>query len=319
MSSCSSSMTARGCAHLAIVYVSEGRCPSILSELAVFAATATATEAAPRALLAHSFADPTYNRTSFYFVGSHVAASASSFVKAALARLEFSTHRGTHPTLGTVDHVCFSPLGTATALDSASEASTFASSLHSAVPTLPIYGYGPRLTGLCLKDIRKSLGYFTPTTTGAATIGRLHALVKENPPSAWTTQHVNAKGIDPELLSPEPHGVLCMGSVPLVLNYNLRCHPQDSKLTVAKLTRQVRCIDQVEALTLQHQDGAYEVACNLLNCQEGTPAQVLSAAEAAAVEVGARITDAYFTGPTEAALLEAWRATIVLESGVKTS
>ncbi|ETV96456.1 hypothetical protein H310_10208 [Aphanomyces invadans] len=304
----------RGGAYLAIVYVSEGRCPSKVRELATLASTAAArvrSPTAPPALVAHSFADPTYNRTSFFFVGSQVAASASAFVTSVLATLDFSRHRGTHPTLGTVDHVCFSPLGTATLDESAAEASSFASSLQCNEPTLPIYAYGPVLTGLRLRDIRKRLGYFSAKETcGAQTIAALMTTVREHPPTtAWRrvlAQQSSHDELCRQDVSPAKHGVLCVGSVPFVLNYNLRCRLQDPKVAVAKITSAVRC-PEVEALTLQHRDGAYEVACNLLDSRSVPPETVLAIAAAAANDVGAAITDDYFTGPTETALLDAWR------------
>jgi len=61
---------------------------------------------------------------------------------------------------------------------------------------------------------------------------------------------------------------------------------------------------KVEALTLQHEEGAFEVACNLLQPAVKSPAYVLSRAEAKARELGLTITSSYTLGPSEAELLD---------------
>jgi len=111
----------------AIVYVSEGANPAVLSalrEAAVEACRAasstTRTEDQFRreksksaAFLVHSFADPVYNRTSFVLCGSPlpVATAASALTHAAVSALpDLRLHSATHPRIGLVDHVSVSPL-----------------------------------------------------------------------------------------------------------------------------------------------------------------------------------------------------------------
>lgn len=62
----------------------------------------------------------------------------------------------------------------------------------------------------------------------------------------------------------------------------------------------------MEALTLLHDGGAYETACNLLKPSEEqhSPAAVLARAIARAAEVGAQVETAYTTGPSEDELLQ---------------
>lgn len=56
---------------------------------------------------------------------------------------------------------------------------------------------------------------------------------------------------------------------------------------------------QVEALTLEREDGRYETACNLLRPKEVTPAMVLEVAKAQAARLNIAVVDEYVTGPTE--------------------
>lgn len=56
---------------------------------------------------------------------------------------------------------------------------------------------------------------------------------------------------------------------------------------------------QVEALTLEREDGRYETACNLLQPKEVTPAMVLDVAKAQAARLDIAVVDEYVTGPTE--------------------
>jgi len=52
----------------------------------------------------------------------------------------------------------------------------------------------------------------------------------------------------------------------------------------------------VEALTLEHQGGNLEVACNLLDSYSTSPEAVLAVATQKAVELGIRIDTAYRIG-----------------------
>ena len=60
---------------------------------------------------------------------------------------------------------------------------------------------------------------------------------------------------------------------------------------------------QVEALTLEHEDGCLEVACNLRCPAEVDSAAVLLAAEEVSRSLGLTIANSYVTGPSEQELL----------------
>lgn len=62
--------------------------------------------------------------------------------------------------------------------------------------------------------------------------------------------------------------------------------------------------DQVEALTLEHEDGCLEVACNLRMPAEVDSAAVLLVAEEASRSLGLTLVHSYVTGPSEQELLE---------------
>lgn len=97
------------------------------------------------------------------------------------------------------------------------------------------------------------------------------------------------------------------GAVPFVLNFNLRFRSTDPRSSVIKVTSHLRT-PEVECLTLPHEDGAYEVACNLLNTRITGPEAVLKAAREKADELGIEIVKYYTTGPTESELLDRYNS-----------
>ena len=64
-------------------------------------------------------------------------------------------------------------------------------------------------------------------------------------------------------------------------------------------------VRQVEALTLQREDGRYETACNLLRPKETTPAMVLEVAKEQADVLGVKVVKDYETGLSEEEALKA--------------
>jgi hypothetical protein len=105
--------------YLCIVYVSEARQGPVLELLQQSMIQQQQAHLPPFPRLIHSFTDDVYNRTSFFLLHSltHSQTAADSFqplmdfVRAALPLVDFSKHRGTHPTLGSVDHLLLSPIG----------------------------------------------------------------------------------------------------------------------------------------------------------------------------------------------------------------
>eukprot|EP01031_Cornospumella_fuschlensis_P026196 gene26196-31633_t len=269
-------------AAVCIVYVSEALSNLILDQLKATICTNCI----------HSFSDSVYNRTSFYLAGPNLVEKACLLCETAYELIDFQKHTGTHPSLGVVDHVCFSPLGGLNNQDNpmpsvASLARSFGQAIND-ISGVPVYYYGHATAdSRRLKDVRRSLGYFgTPTAASGININRA-ALVPD----------IGAL--------PDPHkGIMCIGAVPLVVNCNMRFRPQDPRDMVLRVTQAVRSHD-VEALTLRHQDGAYEVACNLLSTTTGGSSveSVVQRATEVAHGLGVQIDHIYTTAPSESELM----------------
>ena len=140
-----------------------------------------------------------------------------------------------------------------------------------------------------LRDVRKELGYFNDDVIKS----KATLVAPPAPPAAnfGGTLEIDAS-----------KGVSTIGAVPLVVNFNMRFRLQDPRSSVLKVTKAVRS-ELVEALTLPHHGGAFEVACNLLNTREQGPARVLAVAQDAAESLGLEVADHYCTGPQEEELL----------------
>ena len=119
-------MFTRSSSVLCTVYVSTS-VPSLLTSFQSLVADS----------LVHSFPDPAYNRTSFYLMStcksnlegmrsnitSHIQScfliacffptidQALLLCQQAVSSLDFRQHSGTHPTLGIIDNIVFSPMG----------------------------------------------------------------------------------------------------------------------------------------------------------------------------------------------------------------
>ena len=202
---------------LCIVYVSEGSREAICNSLLQSAEIQSA-------VLAHSFRDVVYNRTSFFFVGEEVASSAFEFCKVAFQALDYASHEGSHPTLGAIDHVCFSPLGSSTIEESSIQARSFAASLLEFSPVY-LYAHASPLNKE-LKEIRKELGYFSINSANKISVLTEKMLICQ--------PDIGSNILD------ETVGVTGVGSVPFVLNYNMRCRENDPKSLVSQITKHVR-------------------------------------------------------------------------------
>lgn len=199
---------------LCVVYVSEGLRPAVTSLLKTAATSQSS-------ILVHSFEDKTYNRTSYYFLGGSIQESVLSFARTAFQSIDFTQHQGTHPTLGTVDHISFVPLENATMLDATNVAQSFCQSFVESFQ-VPIYTYGELSpTKLKLKDLRKQLGYFGVSSTQSTS----------SPPVA---------DFVPSITNTINHGITCVGVVPFVLNFNIRFRSIDPRQKVTQITQHVR-------------------------------------------------------------------------------
>ena len=97
----------------------------------------------------------------------------------------------------------------------------------------------------------------------------------------------------------------------MIINYNMRFRVCDSKNLVMQVTKY--CREEgigVEALTLQHNEGSYEVACNLTNVENWGSDKVLKSANDKAKELGIEIVDHYTTGPSLEELQEIFMKSI---------
>ena len=293
-------MTAISNGLLCVIYISEASSSTCLNHLTNIAKNLVG------AKLVHSFKDITYNRTSFYLLG-HINnpefnKSALQLCSEAYKLIDFSVHNGTHPALGSVDHVCFSPLvSNDDTLDKVGEcAKRFASSLSND-ERIPVFTYGMANDDrLKLRDIRRNLGYFEPIVLSEdSNLGpKLINLIRQNlskdtfKPTYGDDHADNNHNFDKK-------GVMCIGSVPMIINYNMRFRVGDSKNLVMQVTK--HCREEgigVEALTLQHNEGSYEVACNLTNVENWGPDKVFKSATNKAKVLGIDIVDHYTTGPS---------------------
>ena len=118
-------------------------------------------------------------------------------------------------------------------------------------------------SGNILRDVRKKLGYFT------------------------------ASDIDltfrPDLEPPKPLpgvGISCVGAVPLIINLNMKLAPRSPRKEVIKITQSIRVPQLVESLTLSHEGGALEIACNLRNTCKYSVSEVMENAYKKAKELG---------------------------------
>ena len=170
--------------------------------------------------LVHTFSDVTYNRTSYFFMDKiencNLKSSILNFCSSAYATIDLTKHQGTHPTLGTCDHVCFSPLDNSNIdnvkLIAADIATEFQSQFN-----VPVYKYGAISDNNArLRDIRKSLHYFSST----------------HPVNDGLIKDCDVT-----------KGVTCMGVVPFVLNLNIQFSPTATKNEVSKVTAYLRCAE----------------------------------------------------------------------------
>lgn len=273
------------------VYISEGRNTAALKHLQDSACR-------QEAKLITSFIDVAYNRSSYTFASTEpikILHSVVALVKQALELLDLRHHEGTHPRLGLVDHISCHPVMKPTGdqdnhlRTSADLARSLAQELSapSCPCPLPIYLYGAaREDHRSLAEIRRHLGYFKGTQ-GKLWSGSLPLVdLSANPPDYGP------------LRVPERGGLLCIGAVPWVVNYNVLLSTQDLQAgrEVARgVSGRYGGLQGVEAMALEHQDGV-EVACNLLDYWGCPPARVLKHMRELADKRGLQVMGDYVIG-----------------------
>jgi glutamate formiminotransferase len=82
---------------LCIVYVSEASRQAVIAELRQAATNG--------GILAHSFTDSVYGRTSFFLLGDNIIDRSLALCRNAFENIDYRFANGTHPALGVVDHV----------------------------------------------------------------------------------------------------------------------------------------------------------------------------------------------------------------------
>ena len=223
--------------------------------------------------------------------------------------LDFSQHRGTHPTLGVIDNIVFSPLGSET-MDTAKGQSlrtslhfpssyntyitgmalSFASRLNKS-HEVPVYLYGfASPSSMMLKDIRKKLGYFNKAEHDSSFQADM----------GTTSTAVSFKT-----------GLSCVGAVPMVINLNMRFRPEDKRAIISQVTKSIREPGVVEALTLNHEGGAQEIACNLRNTKIRGVEELVAICKAKSAVLGLEMMSHYTTGPTEEELMQIYQRSYV--------
>jgi glutamate formiminotransferase len=276
------------------VYISEARSAKLLSRLLASAGRACV----------HVFSDPTYNRTG-YTLASHLSdgqaaeSSALELSLEALRQIDLKAHDGSHPRLGTLDHISVHALGDLHAAIATKTARRLGSALAAQPKGVPVYFYGDATSEGCrpLADLRRALGYFGGCST--------------EPPAPDCAPATYA---DADSTS----GVVCIGSGPWVTNYNLAltwAASAGDDTTLLALGKRVAAVVSArrggplgcQSLALSHIPGVIEVACNLLH---GAPPKetVRELVACAAAPLGLRIVRDYTTGLTPEEILEkaAW-------------
>lgn len=246
----------------------------------------------PSAQLLSYFVDAAYERSSYCIGGSATAVETAivSVANDALDRVSMLSHGGTHPTLGAVDHVSVNPVGETTLAEAAHVARSVATHLSERVPVM-LYG-AAREDGRSLAETRRlTRSYFSHDRAQVGSLGGIEL-------------DLGPKRVDPSL------GLCCCGATTHVLNYNIQLHAgatrdQAKAIAASIRSRGGRCsvseedrLVGVEALALQHADGIFEVACNLLDVTKSPPDVVLARATSSAARLGVRVERDYIIGLT---------------------
>ncbi|CAO2838867.1 unnamed protein product [Amaranthus hypochondriacus] len=244
----------------------------------------------------NKFEDETYNRVGYTLVSrlppksfSDVCVlkdAAFAMVKSALEATDFSTHSGSHPRLGVVDHICFHPL-TDTSLE---QTAKLARSLAADIGTklgVPTFLFGAAHDkGRTLDSIRRELGYFKPNADGHNWVGGPNSQYLPLRPDEGPSH------VDPS------KGVVVIGSTKWVDNYNVPIFTTNIS-AVRKIATLISerggGLPSVQAMALAHGEGIIEVACNLLEPSKAGGDQVQVEVERLAQEEGMVVGKGYFT------------------------
>ncbi|KAI8464470.1 MAG: phosphatase 2C-like domain-containing protein [Monoraphidium minutum] len=299
------------------VYTSEGRDARVVARLRELCA------AQPGVLLAASFVDAPYHRSSLTLVGRSADALASAVVtvaEAALAAVDLRAHDATHPRLGAVDHISCHPVPPGGGAASSGAASSGGGSredratLESTASTsgggggggggAPLAAaaalarsIGGRLSGGGAAMPVYYYGAAHPQGRRLAEIRRQMGYFGSDDPSRHSWRGTLGGGGDLSAYPPDAgplaadprKGVITIGAAPWIINYNVPVAAAD----MGAARRVARAVSErggglrgVEAMALAHSPGTIEVACNLLDPEASPPEAVRAAVEAAAAAEG---------------------------------
>jgi glutamate formiminotransferase len=157
-------------------------------------------------------------------------------------------HQGTHPTLGVVDNILFSPIGKKSSLQECSAmAKQFSVSLHQK-HNINVFCYGAASSNnQSLAAIRRSLGYFRNNTYNSNNI-TMQPLIPDF--GSNSILHVNDSTEITEINAPNisfinSKGICCVGATNFILNFNIKFHQNSTKKDVQEVTKYVRNIDVI--------------------------------------------------------------------------
>jgi len=264
----------------AVIYISEGRNALVLDKIEAIARKVSI--AARPVALVNCFKDAEYNRTGYTFAGrdaGDVARAALHVASASLQLIDLRAHAATHPRVGVVDHVSVHSLHASRR----SEAADLAREIGSALGAfgVPVKLYGDAASdGVGLDEIRRRSGYFSGAAGGA-----------------WQGEFSARGGFvfdyGPAVV-PEREGFAMVGAVPWVCNYNVPLVfafgedvDEAQRMTRAmafgravakRVSQRGGGLQSVQSMALPHGDKV-EVACNLLDVEVSSTADVQRATE----------------------------------------
>lgn len=171
------------------------------------------------------------------------------------------------------------------------------------VLAVPVFLYGAASSeGVTLDSIRRSLGYFRSDTQG-----KWQGAMQFGDSTAAETSSL-APDFGPTK-GPFSKGVLTMGAVPWIVNYNVPVTGIDiqaGKRVARRVSERGEGLPKVQAMALLHND-TIEIACNILDTSVTPPGEVQRFVEAAFKEPGtpnAQVGPGYLPGLTLERALE---------------
>ena len=257
------------------LYISEGIDKGLISDIEAMASSF------PYVCLLHTFVDSKYHRTGFTLASHdphHLSHALTQLSLAAIRNIDLRKHLALHPRLGSADHISIHPLMSPhndikLGLKEAAECALSVG--HGLKTACPVYFYGSaHQQGRRLAEIRRSLGYFKPNLTSPDM--QLKQWLGSEPSSSSLSHFPPDMG---QLTADEITGVVTIGAVPLILNYNVPLLGSD--MTIARLV--ARSVSErggglrgVESMALNHGENGevIEVACNLLDSDVSPPGAV---------------------------------------------